>query len=146
MLYSLYSYLYYLLRHKALMFIRFKNPSLYSIDMTGCYILREKHIWFCFVLCNRGIFFLRTPYVCLNRGYLYSFPCLFFIYSCYKNCWIWLIFFDSYTCLGIIIALIIIIILFIFFIINNVICLIISNNMTIREICSPLIRIVVWLW
>jgi len=31
---------------KAVVFIRFEDSSLHSIDMTGCCILGEKRIWF----------------------------------------------------------------------------------------------------
>jgi len=39
---------------KTLVFTRFKDPSLYSIDLTGCSILGEEHPLFCFALCSEA--------------------------------------------------------------------------------------------
>ena len=44
---------------KTVVFIRFKDHSLHSIDLTGCCILGEEHIILSIALCSGGVFSLR---------------------------------------------------------------------------------------
>jgi len=68
-----------ILSFKTLEFIRFKDPSLHSIDLTSCCILGEKRIIFCLALCSEGVFSLRTkPYMPQLRLFLILFSHLQF--------------------------------------------------------------------
>jgi len=98
---------------KTLVCIRFGDPSLHSIDLTGCCILGEKHIWFethmivyLLALCSRGVFSLRIA-LCVPQPRLFLLLTSFIFYLLFIIIiiilllivlYLWLIFFDSYTC------------------------------------------------
>jgi len=119
------SFLLYII-FKTVVFIRFGDPSLHSIDLTGCCILGEKrcdktHIWvcICLALCSRVVFSIRIA-LCVPQPKIFLLLTFYFIYYCYYNYWSLINIHCFIYCLSIIIVLIIIIIisLYIFIIIS----------------------------
>ena len=117
-----------------MVFIRFGDPSLHSIDLTGYCTLEEKHIWvcICLALCSRNVFSLRIA-LCVPQPRIFlllTFYLLFIIVIIIIKSLINILWF-IYICLSVIIALIIIVISFYIFIIISIIWVI--NFLTFLE-------------
>jgi len=118
---------------KTMVFIRFGDPSLHWIDLTGCCIFETntydlKHIWLCICIAmySKERFLSKNSAMCASTQYICTPFLVYFLFNIVIIIVdLWLIFIVLYIYVIIIIALIIIIMLFHIFIIISIIWVII---------------------
>jgi len=75
-------------------FIRFRDPSLHLIDLTGCCILREERIILSITLCSGGVFSLRIalcvpqPRLTLSLSHLHIYIIFILLLFVIRTIWL----------------------------------------------------------